>query len=77
LLITSNLSAERKKMPLAGVNIARVVALVVVSVMQLMLLRLLLLVVTELLEGFKRLVSTQEDLDLVETEQPCTGTIDF
>jgi hypothetical protein len=64
-------------MPLAGVNIARVVALVVVSVMQLMLLRLLLLVVTELLEGFKRLVSTQEDLDLVETEQPCTGTIDF
>jgi hypothetical protein len=37
--------------------------------MQLMLLRLLLLVVTELLEGFKRLVSTQEDLDLVEKEQ--------
>jgi hypothetical protein len=28
LLLTSNLSAERKKMPLAGVNIARVVALV-------------------------------------------------
>jgi hypothetical protein len=28
LLITSNLSAERKKMPLAGVNIARAVALV-------------------------------------------------
>jgi hypothetical protein len=48
-----------------------------VSVMQLMLLRLLLLVVTELLEGFKRLVSTQEDLDLVEKEQPHTGTIDF
>jgi hypothetical protein len=42
-----------------------------------MLLRLLLLVVTELLEGFKRLVSTQEDLDLVEKEQPHTGTIDF
>jgi hypothetical protein len=28
LLLTSNLSAERKKMPLAGVNIARAVALV-------------------------------------------------
>jgi hypothetical protein len=42
-----------------------------------MLLRLLLLVVTELLEGFKRLVSTQEDLDLVEKEQPDTGMIDF
>jgi hypothetical protein len=27
-LLTSNLSAERKKMPLAGVNIARAVALV-------------------------------------------------
>jgi hypothetical protein len=27
LLLTSNLSAERKKMPLAGVNIARAVAL--------------------------------------------------
>jgi hypothetical protein len=29
LLLTSNLSAERKKMPLAGVSIARAVALVV------------------------------------------------
>jgi hypothetical protein len=28
LLLTSNLSAERKKIPLAGVNIARAVALV-------------------------------------------------
>jgi hypothetical protein len=33
-----------------------------------MLLRLLLLVVTELLEGFKR---------LIEKEQPHTATIDF
>jgi hypothetical protein len=58
-------------MSLAGVNIARAVAwlkTVVVSVMQLMLLRLLLLVVTELLEGFKR---------LIEKEQPHTATIDF
>jgi hypothetical protein len=38
--------------------------------MQLILLRLLLLVVAELLEGFKGLVSTQKDLDLVEKEQP-------
>jgi hypothetical protein len=37
--------------------------------MQLMLLGLLLLLFTELLEDFKRLVSTQEDLDLVEKEQ--------
>jgi hypothetical protein len=34
--------------------------------MQLMLLGLLLLLFTELLEGFTRLVSTPEDLDLVE-----------
>jgi hypothetical protein len=32
----------------------------------------------ELLDGFKTLVSTQqEDLDLVEKEQPHTATIDF
>jgi hypothetical protein len=42
-----------------------------------MLLGLLLLLITELLEGFKRLVSTQEDLDLVEKEEPHTATIDF
>jgi hypothetical protein len=63
-----------KKMPLAGVNIARVVALVEDCfcfryAANIMLLRLLLLVVTELLAGFKKLVSTQEDLDLVEKEQ--------
>jgi hypothetical protein len=42
-----------------------------------MLLGFLFLLVTELLEGFKRLVSSQEDLDLVEKEQPYTAKIDF
>jgi hypothetical protein len=42
-----------------------------------MLLGFLLLLVIELLEGFKRLVSSKEDLDLVEKEQPHTATIDF
>jgi hypothetical protein len=42
-----------------------------------MLLGFLFLLVTELLEGFKRLVSSQEDLDLVEKEQPHTAKIDF
>jgi hypothetical protein len=82
-LLTSNLSAERKKMALAGVNIPRALALVedgrsiryAANDIEAPLTTWLPLV-SELLEGFKRLVSTQEDLDLVEKEQPHTATID-
>jgi hypothetical protein len=67
-------------MPLAGVSIARAIALVEDCFCfryAADAIEALLLVVTGLLEGFKRLVSTQEDLDLVEKEQPHTGTINF
>jgi hypothetical protein len=71
-LLTSNLSAESKKMSLAGVNIARGVALVEDSCCFRYAANAIetpvLLVVTELLEGFQR---------LIEKEQPHTATIDF
>jgi hypothetical protein len=68
LLLTSNLSANASS-SLAGVNIARAVALVEDGCCFRYAANAIeapLLVVTELLKGFKRPVSTQEDLDLVQ-----------
>jgi hypothetical protein len=45
--------------------------------MQLILLGLLLLLFAELIEGFKSLVSTQEDLDLVEKELVLVGVLQW
>jgi hypothetical protein len=80
LLLTSNLSAEHKKMSLAGVNIARALAFVedcccfhyAANAIEAPLASS-----HRAVRGFKRLVSTQEDLNLVEKEQPHAGTIDF
>jgi hypothetical protein len=81
-LLTSNLSAKRKKTPLASINIARALALIEDG----RSIRYAANAIGAPLTAGDRAVrkfqetstvSSQEDLDLVEKEQPHTLTIDF
>jgi hypothetical protein len=71
-LLTSNLSAERKKMSLAGVNIARAVALVEDSCCFRYAANAI-----EALASRHRAVRRFQKIRLIEKEQPHTATIDF
>jgi hypothetical protein len=77
-LLTSNLSAKRKKTPLASINIARALALIEDG----RSIRYAANAIGAPLTAVRKFqetstVSSQEDLDLVEKEQPHTLTIDF
>jgi hypothetical protein len=56
-------------MPIAGVNIARALTNAIGAALSTTGHRAV--------RGFKRLISSQDDVDLVEKEQPHTATIDL